>query len=703
MAEVAKKHQDRLDELKKTIEKAHDAHKHNIDRFNEFYKFVFKTTMSDNEVATLSDRGMPTVEFNIVEAYLSRMRGEFIKQQPSLTVRAADGVPLTMLDAQFIDTMEVVEAHLKAVFLDSSNDMLNYKVFTDMAAGGFSAMKIYTDYASEMSFEQNIYIDRPYNVTMVIPDPMAVKSHKGDGRFIAEMYPMTRTECENTWGKAATKDMKFIKSNAGVNWSFKNETNEEVVLICEYFEKQPKREKIVRLSNGKTVTKKKYEEFLAAWEESGGIEQPPIILEERWTILDSIVRYRFCETKVLDYQETNYKYLPIVFFDGNGVTLNEAGAYMHMTRPYVYNTLGIQKLKNLAGQSLGNELENTIQHKFIVATESIPTDYQDAYQDVQHAQALIYDHFLDTNNPNITLPPPQLVARTPIPPEISGTFRMSDEMTQMILGSYDVSGSMANAPLSGIAFARSAMMSSSSSMPYIAGFTQGLNRVAEIYMDLIPKYFRTPRSMPVLLPDGKRKYVEINKKGSVYMNFDSNALQINVETGINFAMQKEIALQTIVQLSQSMPSFGQFISSEGLMTLLDNIDIRGIDGLKEKAMEYTQKQNQAAQQQQQMQAQQSQLQMAQIQKELQAPTETQIGQLLIEEKSRTDAANIAIKERDSQTKFIETMAKIGNDEIENELKAARIDAENTRSAVDSLIKMSDRAGAQNERAEELDR
>ena len=189
------------------------------------------------------------------------------------------------------------------------------------------------------------------------------------------------------------------------------------------------------------------------------------------------------------------------------------------------------------------------------------------------------------------------------------------------------------------------IQSNNASVPFIVGYIKGLNRVAQIIVDLIPKYYRTPRSLPVLLPDGKREYFEINKKGSLYMNYDPNSLQVKVETGVNFAMQKEIALQTIIGLSQSMPSFAQFFSQKGLQTLLDNIEIRGIDDLKEKAVEYEREQAQAQQIQQQQQMQQQQVALQQAQKELQSPTSEQLGMMAIQEKSQLDSANIAIKER----------------------------------------------------------
>lgn len=695
MRDISKKHTDRLEELKKSVEEAQQYFNDNVQRYEKFTKFVFKSSLTDIEASTLSGRGMPTIEFNILEAYISRLRGEFAKQQPSLMVRAADGVPISMLDKQFTATLEVVEAHLRAVFFDGANDMLEYNIYSDLLAGGFSVMRVYTDYINEMSFEQNIFVERAFDPTLCVFDPLARDSHKGDGRFCGELHPMTREEFEEEFGSKITEEMKFTRSLSGFDWSFQNE-QEEIVLVCDYYEKQCTKENVLKLSNGHSVTEKEYNKFLEEWETSGMIEQPPIPVKKRKTFIEKIVRYRFCEKALLDVVETNYKYLPLVFVDGNSVNLKEGGSYTQMTRPYVYHAMGIQRLKNLAGQSLGNELENTIQHKFLVAVEAVPEKYLDAYQNVQKANTLMYKHFLDAKNPDVILPPPREIVRTPIPPQIAETFRMSDEMTQIILGNYDSSGAqIGNAPMSGVAFARSAIQSNNASVPFIVGYIKGLNRVAQIIVDLIPKYYRTPRSLPVLLPDGKREYFEINKKGSLYMNYDPNNLQVKVETGVNFAMQKEIALQTIISLSQASPTFAQFFNQYGLSVLLDNIDIRGIDDLKEKAQEFQQQiqqQQQLAQKQQvqqmQMQAQQQAMSLQQAQKELQSPTPEQLGMMAIQEKAKIDAANLSIKERDSETKFLEVMSKIRNADVENELKLAEIDAENSRTAVESALNIS---------------
>ena len=55
------------------------------------------------------------------------------------------------------------------------------------------------------------------------------------------------------------------------------------------------------------------------------------------------------------------------------------------------------------------------------------------------------------------------------------------------------------------------------------------------------------------------------------MNYDPNMLQVKVEARcVNFAMQKEIALQTIIAMSQANQGFSQFFNDVGLPVLLDN-------------------------------------------------------------------------------------------------------------------------------------
>ena len=306
MRPVSKEHQQRLSEIKENVEQSYQYFQENYKRFHEFVKFVFKTSLSDQDLNTLRSLGKPTIEFNILESFVSRLRGEFAKQQPSLRVRAADGVPVSSLNDEFQQTIDVIEAHLRAIFFDAGNDKLEYNIYSDLLAGGFSVLEVYTDYINEMSMEQNIYVDRVFDPTLCGFDPLARESHKGDGKYCFQLYPRTKEQFVDEYGKDKAERMRYSKNLGGFGWSYRDES-EEIVLVCDYYEKKQRKAKIVKLSNGQTMEAKEYEDLLQAWGDEVRLEQPPVIVRERKTTIETIVRYRLCENEVLDYKETNYK------------------------------------------------------------------------------------------------------------------------------------------------------------------------------------------------------------------------------------------------------------------------------------------------------------------------------------------------------------------------------------------------------------
>ncbi len=613
--------------------------------------------------------------------------------EPGVVIRAKDGYE--DIDPQLIS---VLEAHFKAILGDPDNDGLSYDVYTDLLVGGFSVVEVYTDYISEMSMDQKICIQRVFDPTLCGFDPLARKSHKGDGNFCFQLFPKEAEEVERMYGSDALKGMKYARAFSGFNWSYRA-AKKDIVLLCDYFKKDFKKEKITKLSNGRTISVKHYEELVEMWEQSGYIEQPPVpIGKMRETILEEIVRYRLSGTELVEAPvKTNFRMLPLIFFDGNSTVLrdNNDSTAEQMTRPYIYNVKDAQRLKNYAGQSIANELENTVQHKIIASVESIPEDYLDAYINVQQPSTYLYNQFFE-GNPEIALNPPREVVRTPIPPQISETFQMADNLIQGILGSYDAALGIQNNDLSGVAIMQGAMHSNAAAMPYTVGFMKGWNRVCQMNLDLIPKYYVTPRSLPTVQPDGKRSYQVINKMGNPFMDYDPLSLEVKVEAGVNFAVQKQISLETIIQLMQTSEAFAAFINTKGLGILLDNIEIRGIEGLRQAAAQFmeetAQKQAQAEQMAQQQAAQQldpkqvmamqAQAEMKKVeQKEKAVETQAQVDLIKI-------STDDAVKNKLADIEMIKVIADVQGNGVEQGLKQEKLDAENARTAVEMALNVS---------------
>lgn len=596
-SDVAKRYQDNLSRIKKVVRNTYDYFRDNYDRYNEFRKFVFESSLTDDEITLLMTMGRPQLEFNVLEAYLSRLLGEFSKQEPDIEV--------TSYDEQKSDplTIRVVEQHLKHVMMDTDNEHLRYEVYKDILSGGYSVVKVYTDYEHSMSMNQVIKFTK-CEPTLCGFDKISRLSHKGDGQFCFELFPQDKDAFCEEYPSVSTNTLSFRRDFAGFNWSYQND-NSKIVVICDYYEKKRKEETIVQVRDGRVMTQSEYRKMIDTWNE---ITAPPSTVgKSRKTLIDKIVRYRLIENQVLEYEETDFSFLPVVFVDGNSIMIKAPinGNIRQVTRPYVYHAKGAQRLKNYAGISLANEIENTVQHKFMVAKEALPKEeeFLEAYKDVQKQSVLVYNSVHESNPENPINNPIREVQRVPAPPEIAQAFSGADSLIQNVLGSYDASLGINNNQLSGIAIVESASQSNATAMPYIVGCLQGFQRLAQIYVDLMPKYMVTPRTIPIRDEEGQRHYVKINQEEGMAIDFDSNVLNVSLKAGASFQVQKSRTIMMVKEIMGMSPLFSQFMAEKGLNFILDNMEGKGIEELKsltnEWVKQYQQEKSQAQASQQQ--------------------------------------------------------------------------------------------------------
>lgn len=650
----------------------------NYERFNNMRKFVWESSLSETDIQVNRELGKPTLEFPILPAHVARQRGEFSMQEPSIEVGSENSTKSVDLRL-----MSFIEGNLREILFESNRDNMAYNVFTDQLTGGFSAIKVYTEYAHEKSMDQNIRLRRCYDPTLVGFDKLAQESHKGDGKYCFELFPRRKEDFEAEYGTKYTKDMKFTRDIEGFSWSYRT-GNDDILLMGDYYEKSRFYEKIVKLSDGSIMSEDDYELMIASWLE---IVAPPVVVKSRKAEMIRIVRYLVTETGIIERPEkTDYEYLPLIFVDGDSMMMRSStmGSAYQFAKPYVYHAVGAQKLKNYAGNTWANELENMVQHKFTVAKEAIPEQYKDAYINVQKASLLVYNGFYN-NNPNIALNGPQPVPRVPMPPEVAEAFTMSDSMVQSILGNYDAQIGDVSTQASGRAIHNMAMQSNNASRPYIVSYMKALNQAALICLDLMPKYYTGKRSVQIKDVSGKRSAVMINDDqdpNSLMMDFDPKDINIKVEAGVSFQMQQQHAYESMINLMHVSPVINAFMSEEeGVKVLLDNIDMRGIDALKQGMPPFMQKQQAKQQQMQQMQMQLN----PEITKQKQLALDAQ----KIQSQATIDAAKVGVAKQEADTKQILALAQIGQGADQHDLEAARIDAEQARTSVEMLSQLAD--------------
>lgn len=673
--DVAKTYQSELSRIKENVRRAYDYFKPNYDRYNEFRRFVFETSLSNDEVTLLATLSKPQLEFNVMEAYISRLLGEFSKQEPDIEVSADDQ---SMADPMLI---KVVEQHLRHTLSDSSNNHTRYEVYKDILSGGFGVMKVMPNYSNPMSITQEISIERAFDPTLCGFDQLARYSHKGDGRFCFELFPKSKEEFLDEYPDIPIDTLTFRRDLAGFNWSYLNDAT-PIIMIADYYEKKSKKTVIVQTSDNNVMTQKRYKEMLDHWDK---YELPPVVVKSRTTMLENIVRYRLIENKVIEYEETDYSMLPLVFFDGNSVLIKtpKNGNVRQVTRPYVYHAKGAQRLKNYAGISLANEIENVVQHKFMVAKEALPKEeeYLQAYKDVQKANVVVFNSVYEENPDQPINNPIREIAKVPAPPEIVQAFTGADQLMQNILGSYDASAGINNNQSSGKALEISALQSNATSMPYIVGYMQGLQRIAQIYVDLMPKYYVTPSTLPITDEEGKKSYIKINQKEGMDMDFDPYSLNIIVKAGASFQVQKSRTIMMVKELMGMSPLMQQFMAEKGLPFILDNMEGRGVEQLKDMVDEWTkeleqQKHSAMQQQQQEMQNNPAMLKLQQNQQKMMLDSKKAEAQFTV------DMAKL-------QQDELKIMADLKQSKDDNLVQIVKANTERFSKQIDLQLKQSD--------------
>jgi|SRR5579871_3376961 len=677
----------KLAKMKADIERAILWWKPNSKRFHDFQRFCFKTALSESDKSSLNSTQKPIIEFNIINAPISRQCGEFSKQEPSIDVSSEWGAEINP------QVLEVVDGHLRHILFESKKHNTQYMVYRDSLSGGFSTFKVWTEYANEMSFDQVIKFGRVFNPTLAGFDPMAQEVDKSDAEYCFEIFPMTREKFKRDYPDVNIDQLTFLKSDSMFNWSFKNQ-DQHIVVLAYYYEKVRTKKKIVRLANNQTMLRDDYDKELEKWEADNNIAQPPAITDEDTRDFIHIKRSLIMETETLEEIDTSFKHLNLVYVDGDSVLLQDQDTanMEQFAKPYVYHAEGLQRLTNFTGQVIANDFENMVQHKFMIAEEALPSQEvaQDAWNNVQQAALLVHRAFSDIN-PDKPLPIPQAVNRVPLPPEVMVTFNSAMAMLQNILGSYDANLANANEQqISGVAIVEAATLSNAAAMPYVVNYMQALNQVANIIVDLIPKFYKTPRTIPVIRKDGTRDYVKINQEGGVDLNYDSNALQVKVEAGVNFAIAKNKALQQLTLLMKISPEFAEFMNEVGLETLLDNMEFRNVDLLRGRVKQWQAKKAQEKQQQpdpEVMKAQAMQKEVALkeqlMQNELQ---KTQLKGEEISSKATLETEKLIVEKEKADNDRLEILMKAGESKDKVEIAVRKAEAEEARARADLGLK-----------------
>lgn len=696
-----------LDELKSYIQSSYECEDKERRYFSYFTKMICDTALDYDQITKLAMLNKPAIECNQMEMFINKELGEFMNQQPNFEVKVSDSVTLPHMTDNMEASAEVIEGYLRHELSSRNTESAGFNIYADMIRGSYSVAKVYTDYKNSNSFQQVIkYEKKPYP-TMCGFDPLAMTAHKGDGSYCFEWEFYSKKDAIRLFGEDVIKNVSPSNGeNMGFTWSFyNNNRREEIYTFCKFYLKEKKKKTIVSLSDGREMNKKQYLKEMKRLEQLEEMFDEfiimPTIEEERESYDDEVVCYLLNENKIIKKEVTDFKYLPLVKFMGGKVNIQDPDGTNKkiVGRSLVHHLEGQQRLLNTSMQQIGYEIENTMAHKIIMPIESVDLTQTKQLINPQEANVILYNSHREGNSDN-PLPPPIIVQRPPVPSIIENAFIQAPMMMQSIMGGMDQMGMQRN-NVSGEAMDAGAMQSSRYASPWQDGYIVSLNQVCNIYMDLIPKFFDTPRSIPFMGIDGKRDFKVINddkNPDSVYMDFDSESFNIEISAGVNAEVAKRISVNQMITMAKMGGWFDEFIVTKCLPEFVANLDVRHQKAFMKKAEEFmAEKQEEKKQQKEQMMKNPpidpARAQIALKQAELHQKTQVdeiklQQEQQKIDIDSLLKSAEIKQKDTEIQLDMIKTLMSTEADKAAAMASIQKADAENMRSNVDMAIQIS---------------
>ena len=576
--EIAQRHQDEFKRLKKLIEDSENYFSENKKKFIKNKKFLYESTLTDDDLNILRSQGKPELTVNIINAIVSRLIGEWSKRSPSINVKASGNPNLANQE-------ELIESILRYIFSTNSMEYTNHLTFKDSLCG-YSVLKIYTDYKNEESFEQIIKIEKCNDPTLIGFDPLAREASKGDANYSYELYPMTVNDFKTDYPGININNIKFINTQSGqFSWGY-NFNHEKVLYVCDFYEKKKENVMMYLISNPNnpnnpiTTSKEEYDEMINNWTD---IIQPPIILKKKKRKITKIMRYKLIGDQLLETpEETDYKYLPYVFVDGNSYYLTNK----QMIKSYFDDAKSSQRIKNIAISTYIDQVQYLRHTDVIMSERSIPThtEYQEAWRNPNRAAAaLIYKDIDNNNNP---INPPALFQRGQLDNQLLELYNNENNTIQTTLGSYDAQLGIQDNDLSGKAIEAGADQANSASLPFAINYNISQNQVAKIIISLIPIIWKTETTIPIIDKYGRSKFIKINNSKENTLDFSPNDLEVTIKPGANFEVQKKRAYEAIVNLMKISENFRKFMELKGIPVLIENVDIKGQDRLLGMYEEY---------------------------------------------------------------------------------------------------------------------
>lgn len=448
-------------------------------------------------------------------------------------------------------TAEVLNGVIRHIEQNSNADVAYDTAAEHQVDGGLGYWRVVTDYASDDSFDQEIFIRRVKNPLNVHLDPDIQEADGSDARYGFVFENLPREEFETRYQNVNATDWPL--DGAADDWLSK-----DTVRISEYFRRVELADQLYVDEGGNVFKASDMErEQLVAAAAAGWRSRPVKRQQVEW--------YLVAGNTVLEKKEWPGRYIPIVRVVGDEVEvdgkIDRKGHTRQMKdaqRMYNYNSSASVEYGALQTKT-----------PILAAAEAIE-GYEDHWNNAntQNKPYLPYNHRDELGNP---LPVPQRIqAPAPATLFLDG-MRVASEEMKMASGQYDASMGAQSNEISGRAIMARQREGDTATFHFIDNIARAIKYTGKILVDLIPKIYDTPRLLRILGEDGKEDHAQIDpgqKQAYVKQQATTGEIQeiynpsigrydVVVAVGPSYSTRRQETFQALTEIASRNPAVMQ--------------------------------------------------------------------------------------------------------------------------------------------------
>lgn len=554
----------RIGEAQKFLQLAADADSNNRAEAQEDLKFAAgdQWPVEIQNSRTLEAR--PCLTINKIDAYIKQITNQQRQQRPRIKVHGMNNES----DAKVAEILQGICRHIE---VNSNADTAYDEAFDYAVRMGWGYWRVVTDYISEDSFDQEIYIEPIHNPFTVYFDPNSILPDGSD----AEKCLITEVISKNVFRSLypdADDEVSFTQRATGdvlAEWVMK-----EDIRIAEYFYTERKPATLVMLSDGTKLYKDELKDGELEMMAANGI----IVVDERPSYKKVIKWCKLTAMQVLEEREWPGKYIPVIPVYGQRLFVESKRKKFGLVRM----AKDPQRMYNFWQTSITESVALAPKAKWLLA------EGQDEGHENEWVQANIKStpvlRYKQTDIEGRPAPVPTRLQPEPPPAGILAASASINDDLQAVLGVFDPN-QLPTGNISGKALMGQQQQIDLTNYHYYDNLTRSIKHTGKILLDLIPHIYDSQRVMRIIGEDGQPEMVTINEPSQteegvyeILNDVTVGLYDVVMDTGPGYNSKRLEAVNSMMPLMQGNEQLFQMAGD----LFIRNMDFPGSDVIADR-------------------------------------------------------------------------------------------------------------------------